>query len=483
MPGASPSPTTCRARSGDRARRQQGVKSKEELAAEQAAYWKGAGGDDVAGRPYERIQRGIAGFSEIALEAADAQPGERVLDVGCGTGGTTADLATAVGAGGHVLGVDISEPLVEALARGERSAMRRFEVADAATHRVRGGVVRPRLLALRRDVLRRSRGRVPEYPPCAEARRAGWSSCAGARRRRIPGAGADARGPAVPAADGAARAGGSRAVFLRRSRAGRAHPAARRASRACRSSRSTRPMSLGKDIAGRAADASADFGPLARAFEDVAPEQIAKAKAAIAAGAEAACDGGGRQARPAPAGWCAPAPDGAHSGLFRCRRSAWCWAAPARARARMPRGWSPARLSWRGAAARRLYRHGARRATSRWRRASWPTAPAAAANWTTIEEPLKLDEALESAAAAGPAGAGRLPDAVALEPDAWPAATSTRRPTICVRTLDELAVAGGVRQQRGRARHRARTRRSAARSATRRAGSTCAWPSAPIGSS
>jgi SAM-dependent methyltransferase len=108
------------------------MKSKQELAAEQAAYWNGPGGKMWLGA-YERIQRGIAGFSEIALKAADARPGERVLDVGCGTGGTTAELARAVGDGGHVLGVDISEPLVMA-ARAQKLGNARFEAGDAASY-------------------------------------------------------------------------------------------------------------------------------------------------------------------------------------------------------------------------------------------------------------------------------------------------------------------------------------------------------------
>ena len=83
---------------------------------------------------YDRIERGIAGFGEIVLAAADAQPGERVLDVGCGTGGTTAELAAAVGPTGHVLGVDISEPLVGGRARAASFGNATFEVGDAATH-------------------------------------------------------------------------------------------------------------------------------------------------------------------------------------------------------------------------------------------------------------------------------------------------------------------------------------------------------------
>jgi ubiquinone/menaquinone biosynthesis C-methylase UbiE len=53
-------------------------------------------------------------FAPLArLLAAEARPGERVLDVGCGAGATTRALAEAVGPGGHATGADISVPLVE----------------------------------------------------------------------------------------------------------------------------------------------------------------------------------------------------------------------------------------------------------------------------------------------------------------------------------------------------------------------------------
>jgi SAM-dependent methyltransferase len=108
------------------------VKSKSELAAEQAAYWNGPGGDGWLAA-YERIQRSLADIGDIGLAAAAPQHGEHVIDIGCGTGGTTTALAHAVGIAGHVLGVDISETLVEA-ARAHRLENATFVVGDAATH-------------------------------------------------------------------------------------------------------------------------------------------------------------------------------------------------------------------------------------------------------------------------------------------------------------------------------------------------------------
>ncbi len=48
---------------------------------------------------------------DAVLRALDVQPGERVVDVGCGAGATTLQLAAAA-APGAVLGVDLSEPML-----------------------------------------------------------------------------------------------------------------------------------------------------------------------------------------------------------------------------------------------------------------------------------------------------------------------------------------------------------------------------------
>ncbi|MBW2291373.1 MAG: class I SAM-dependent methyltransferase, partial [Deltaproteobacteria bacterium] len=70
-----------------------------------------------------------------------AQPGERVLDIGCGGGRTTLDLASSVGSQGEVVGLDISTPLLDAAeARRARLSVSNVEFinADAQTHAFSG---------------------------------------------------------------------------------------------------------------------------------------------------------------------------------------------------------------------------------------------------------------------------------------------------------------------------------------------------------
>ena len=113
------------------------MKAAAELAAEQAAYWNGPGGEGWLAA-YQRIRRAIGEIGEIGLSAAAARSGEHAIDIGCGTGDTTAALARAVGLTGHVLGVDISEPLIAA-ARVHRLDNATFVVGDAAKHPFKEG--------------------------------------------------------------------------------------------------------------------------------------------------------------------------------------------------------------------------------------------------------------------------------------------------------------------------------------------------------
>lgn len=72
--------------------------------------------------------------TDLLLRVAGPQPGEKVLDVGCGAGAASFAFAKAVGARGRVEGIDISVPLVEratALAEELSTGNVTFSVLDA----------------------------------------------------------------------------------------------------------------------------------------------------------------------------------------------------------------------------------------------------------------------------------------------------------------------------------------------------------------
>ncbi len=73
-------------------------------------------------------------WRQRAAERAELRPGDAALDVCCGTGDLALELASRVTPGGHVVGCDFSEPMLD-LAR-EKAAEQvatgvRFEWADA----------------------------------------------------------------------------------------------------------------------------------------------------------------------------------------------------------------------------------------------------------------------------------------------------------------------------------------------------------------
>ncbi|PVY77804.1 ubiquinone/menaquinone biosynthesis C-methylase UbiE [Cupriavidus alkaliphilus] len=104
-----------------------------EQSADQVGDWNGQSGERwVANQA--RLDAMVAVFGQAAIEAAAPATGERVLDIGCGAGASSLALAARVGAGGQVLGVDISEPLIgRARALAQRDTPALFQVADASS--------------------------------------------------------------------------------------------------------------------------------------------------------------------------------------------------------------------------------------------------------------------------------------------------------------------------------------------------------------
>ncbi|GAA2420848.1 methyltransferase domain-containing protein [Streptomyces pulveraceus] len=77
-----------------------------------------------------------AGFDEPLLAAAEIAEGDRVLDVGCGTGHTTRLAARRAG-GGRALGLDLSAPMLDRAresVRREALGQVTFERADVQVH-------------------------------------------------------------------------------------------------------------------------------------------------------------------------------------------------------------------------------------------------------------------------------------------------------------------------------------------------------------
>lgn len=101
--------------------------------------WNGRAGE-VWRDHQSRLDRMLAPYGTAAIAAASPVPGERVLDVGCGSGATSLELAVRVGPSGSVLGLDISEPLLaRARERVLPGARVSFSLGDASRHALPDG--------------------------------------------------------------------------------------------------------------------------------------------------------------------------------------------------------------------------------------------------------------------------------------------------------------------------------------------------------
>jgi len=78
-------------------------------------------GWDLAAVDYESLwQAQLAEAQDALLELASPAVGERVLDIACGTGLVSFGAARAVGPNGHVLGIDLSDGMINAAERRAR---------------------------------------------------------------------------------------------------------------------------------------------------------------------------------------------------------------------------------------------------------------------------------------------------------------------------------------------------------------------------
>jgi SAM-dependent methyltransferase len=84
---------------------------------------------------------GLRGHSDECLARHPIQPGSRMLDIGCGFGDTTCELAKLTGEHGHATGVDCSANFIREAESGARSmgvANTSFFVADVQTEPLHG---------------------------------------------------------------------------------------------------------------------------------------------------------------------------------------------------------------------------------------------------------------------------------------------------------------------------------------------------------
>jgi SAM-dependent methyltransferase len=80
--------------------------------ADQVAYWNGPAGQRWADR--QAAQDIVLGpVADLLIDRAKPKAGERVIDVGCGSGATAIAFAQKVAPSGHVFGIDVSGPMLE----------------------------------------------------------------------------------------------------------------------------------------------------------------------------------------------------------------------------------------------------------------------------------------------------------------------------------------------------------------------------------
>jgi len=96
-------------------------------------YWQQEGGTKWVDN-IEQTEASLKPLSDRLLHSAAPAKDDFVLDVGCGGGATSIEIAECVGPGGDVLGVDISPPILAvANDRGSQIENLQFTQADAGS--------------------------------------------------------------------------------------------------------------------------------------------------------------------------------------------------------------------------------------------------------------------------------------------------------------------------------------------------------------
>jgi SAM-dependent methyltransferase len=107
----------------------------------QREYWNTVAGPRWVGLE-GFVERRVRAVNDLLLARSGAKAGERVLEIGCGTGAFTVPLAETVGEHGEVVGADISTAMLAgAKKRLAEAGLRQVSLieADAQTHKFAPG--------------------------------------------------------------------------------------------------------------------------------------------------------------------------------------------------------------------------------------------------------------------------------------------------------------------------------------------------------
>ena len=238
----------------------------------------------------DRLDTQLEPLGVAALDALGLRSGEAVLDIGCGSGQTTLQLAARVGERGSVIGVDISEPMLAAARRrAGASGVRHVEFIC--------GDAQQRSFAPDRDAAYSRFGVMFFADPVAASRTcaarsaatAGSRSCAGAHRTQ-PAVVRAARGGGCrgrPGTGTCAAGGPGPFAFARRERIAGILEAAGFASIAI----AAHDTAVGGNELDAALDLSLQIGPLGRLLRDKPQLRAVAAPAVRAALAAYVADG------------------------------------------------------------------------------------------------------------------------------------------------------------------------------------------------